>query len=283
MWDFNCALGLWASGLPAPHAAMLLRTLSVLDEWPCMIGALDGAAAHPTKLRRRCDRSLDSFMEWSKRGTQLFAGTVLMAALSTIAVALRFFSRGRILRVLGPTDWFLALTLVGTPAFPRRPVSVPVLMRTMAHTSRSATQFFCIGNTASVGVPISAYQVQYVAILINNLSLVLTKVSVCLLFLDVFLVTSVRKATYVVLVAVILHGTYVTLTNIFFCTPIHNYWDKPFNNNCIDIRVKFNVDNGLNILINFVTLCLPVPAIWPMTLPWRQKLWLLVLFILGFG
>ena len=60
-------------------------------------------------------------MEWSKRGTHLFAYTVVMAVLSTVAVTLRFFSRGRILRVLGPTDWFLAVTLVGTPAaFPPR-------------------------------------------------------------------------------------------------------------------------------------------------------------------
>jgi hypothetical protein len=103
------------------------------------------------------------------------------------------------------------------------------------------------------------------------------------LFLDVFLVSSIRKATYVVLVAVVLHGTYVTLTNIFICTPIHDYWERPWDNVCINRRIKFQVDNGLNIIFNFVMLCLPLPAIWPMTLPWRQKLWLSFLFILGFG
>lgn len=128
-----------------------------------------------------------------------------------------------------------------------------------------------------------ANQIQYFAIIVNNLSLVLTKISVCLLFLDIFLVTSIRKATYVVLVAVILHGTYVTLTNIFICTPIHDYWDSPRNNVCINVRVKFHIDNGLNIIFNFIMLCLPVPAIWPMTLPWRQKAWLFFLFMLGLG
>jgi hypothetical protein len=211
-------------------------------------------------------------MQWSTRGAHLFAFTVVMAALSTVAVTLRFFSRGRILHVLGPTDWFLAVTLL-----------------------------FSIVNTASVvghvahglGWPLSelsveerreSLKIQYFAIIINNLSLVFTKISVALLFLDVFLVTSIRKATYVVLIAVILHGIYVTLTNIFFCTPINDYWDKPFNpaNNCIDPRTKFRIDNALNIVFNFVMLFLPVPAIWPMTLPWRQKLWLFFLFMLGF-
>jgi hypothetical protein len=193
-----------------------------------------------------------------------------MAVLSTVAVALRLFSRGRILRVLGPTDWFIAVTLL-----------------------------FSILNTASVGAhaahglgwPMSeltvdqlrkSLKIQYFAIIVNNLSLVLTKVSVALLFLDVFLVTSIRKATYVVLVAVVLHGIYVTLTNIFICTPINNYWDTP-RKSCIDARIKFNIDNGLNILFNFIMLCLPVPAIWSMTLPWRQKLWLFFLFVLGLG
>ncbi|KAH6842397.1 hypothetical protein B0I37DRAFT_417577 [Chaetomium sp. MPI-CAGE-AT-0009] len=223
-------------------------------------------------------------MQWSTRGAHLFAFTVVMAALSTVAVTLRFLSRGRILHVLGPTDWFLAVTLVGPPALTAGPASL-----------------FSISNTAFVGAHVShglgwplpdlsdeeqrvSLKIQYFAIIINNLSLVLTKISVALLFLDVFLVTSIRKATYVVLIAVILHGIYVTLTNIFFCTPINDYWDKPFNptNKCIDPRTKFRIDNALNIVFNFVMLCLPVPAIWPMTLPWRQKLWLFFLFMLGF-
>jgi hypothetical protein len=52
-------------------------------------------------------------MEWTGRGARAFAFAVVMLLLSVVAVALRFISRGRILRVWGPSDWFIALTLVG--------------------------------------------------------------------------------------------------------------------------------------------------------------------------
>lgn len=52
-------------------------------------------------------------MEWTGRGARAFAFAVVMLLLSVVAVALRFISRGRILRVWGLSDWFIALTLVG--------------------------------------------------------------------------------------------------------------------------------------------------------------------------
>ena len=51
-------------------------------------------------------------MEWTQSGKQVFACAVAQLVVSTIAVALRLISRGRILHILGPTDWFIVLTLV---------------------------------------------------------------------------------------------------------------------------------------------------------------------------
>jgi hypothetical protein len=44
---------------------------------------------------------------------RVLVGIVVLTALASIVVALRFISRGCILHVLGPTDWFIAVTLVG--------------------------------------------------------------------------------------------------------------------------------------------------------------------------
>lgn len=45
----------------------------------------------------------------------LFAFSVVMLLLSTVAVTLRFVCRGYILRVLGLSELFMLLTLVRTP------------------------------------------------------------------------------------------------------------------------------------------------------------------------
>jgi branched-subunit amino acid transport protein AzlD len=51
-------------------------------------------------------------LDWTDRGARVFALAVAQVVVSTIAVALRLVSRGYILRILGPTDWFMVLTLV---------------------------------------------------------------------------------------------------------------------------------------------------------------------------
>ncbi|KAL2143309.1 hypothetical protein VTI28DRAFT_10552 [Corynascus sepedonium] len=210
-------------------------------------------------------------MEWSALGTRLFACSAVMVAVSTLAVALRFISRGRILHVLGPTDWFIAATLV-----------------------------FAIVNTAGVGAHVSrglgtpsseisdeerraALKLQYFLIIVNNLGLILSKISVTLLFLDVFLLTWIRKATYGLLVVVILHGLELTLTNIFVCSPISLYWTNPRHPACGNYILRFIIQSSINVVLNFALLLLPLPLILPLRLPWRQKLWLLVLFCLGFA
>ena len=61
-------------------------------------------------------------MEWTETGTQVLACAVALLLVSATAVTLRLISRGRILHILGPTDWFMALTLVrdsGVGSLPR--------------------------------------------------------------------------------------------------------------------------------------------------------------------
>jgi hypothetical protein len=53
----------------------------------------------------------------------VFMGAVFLAVLSSVAVLLRFISRGRILHILGPTDWFIAVTLVSNTPTPQAGVS----------------------------------------------------------------------------------------------------------------------------------------------------------------
>ena len=52
-------------------------------------------------------------MAWAERGIRAFTLAVVLVVLSTVLVALRFVSRGRILNVLGPSDWFILVNLVG--------------------------------------------------------------------------------------------------------------------------------------------------------------------------
>lgn len=51
-------------------------------------------------------------MEWTQAGVTVVAVAASLFLVSAFAVTLRLISRGRILHILGPTDWFMVLTLV---------------------------------------------------------------------------------------------------------------------------------------------------------------------------
>jgi hypothetical protein len=91
-------------------------------------------------------------MEWTPWGTWLFASSVVMLVLATTAVTLRLISRGRILHVLGPTDWFIVLTLVSPPTQP-----------TPRHTCTNCLavcrllQLVAVLNTVAIGIRMSTY------------------------------------------------------------------------------------------------------------------------------
>ncbi|KAK4182914.1 hypothetical protein QBC35DRAFT_545412 [Podospora australis] len=209
-------------------------------------------------------------MEWTERGAKLFACSVVMVLFAAVAVLSRFISRRYIHRVWGLTDWCIVFTLL-----------------------------FSIANTVGVGLHIShglghhvanlsRYELQqcmkmmWANIIIGSTSLIFTKLSVLLLFLDVFVLPKSRKATYIIIGIVTAYGTYLILSNIFFCTPVNAFWDWSIRpRKCLTDTSKYFVDAACNIALDFIIFCLPIPVVRSITLPWRQKLWLYVAFALG--
>lgn len=119
--------------------------------------------------------------------------------------------------------------------------------------------------------------------LVVNLSVVLTKIAVLLLFLDIFLTAWPRRATYTLIVLTGLFGVWVVVTNIFLCIPIDSFWkpDLP-DRRCFGSRNKKPLADAVGSLVLDVAIfCLPLPMVWPLTLPRRQKAWLYFVFALG--
>jgi len=63
--------------------------------------------------------TVESFrMATSNRPTGIIIAWVVMTALAGVTVALRFYTRRFILRILGPEDWLILVSLVcGPPPF----------------------------------------------------------------------------------------------------------------------------------------------------------------------
>ncbi|EHA49637.1 hypothetical protein MCOR27_003487 [Pyricularia oryzae] len=77
---------------------------------------------------------------------------------------------------------------------------------------------------------------------------------------------------------------YAWCTLIFFCDPVHGYWDKTINPKCYDIKlfVVFGlVHTAVNMFTDVAFALLPIPIIWMLQMKKRTKIYLCIVLSLG--
>ncbi|OBT64340.1 hypothetical protein VE03_06740 [Pseudogymnoascus sp. 23342-1-I1] len=65
------------------------------------------------------------------------------------------------------------------------------------------------------------------------------------------------------------------------CRPLRGYWDKSVEATCINGNVFFIVNQGFNVVMDFVILALPLPIIFNLKRAWQDKVALSGIFALG--
>ena len=129
-----------------------------------------------------------------------------------------------------------------------------------------------------------ALKVTYVAGIVVNTSIALTKLSVLALLLDIFVMFWYRKATFVVTALATCYLVWVLVSNIASCLPIQAFWDRSIPESarwCMPLRPKMLADSSVNAALDIAIFCLPLPVLRTLTLPFKQKLWLSIVFALG--
>ena len=127
-------------------------------------------------------------------------------------------------------------------------------------------------------------QTNWLSILFYALAIYLVKLSFIFLYLNIFdHSTRARIALYLVL-ALVVFATLWNLVIIFTaCIPLDAYWDplKAPKAHCHSPTLYW-VNTGLHAATDYLIFAVPLPKIWGMRLPRRQKVLLMGLFSLGF-
>lgn len=74
------------------------------------------------------------------------------------------------------------------------------------------------------------------------------------------------------------------LVTLFQCTPIHYNSDRfsgPVQDHCLNAKAEILAPASLNTLGDVALLVLPIPTLWNLQMPLKQKLGLVVMFLLG--
>ena len=92
-----------------------------------------------------------------------------------------------------------------------------------------------------------------------------------------------RLGTYFMLGFVNIVGLVLTLINLFQCRPVAAVFDNPTppGANCIDIVALYVSTAPINIITDIAIIFLPMPTLWRMRLPKKQRI--ILVFVFGTG
>lgn len=74
----------------------------------------------------------------------------------------------------------------------------------------------------------------------------------------------------------------VFFADLFQCTPISFFWNKSIlDGTCIDVVTFYFATAGISTFTDLWILIMPMPMVWGLHLPLRQRIIIMVLFALG--
>ncbi|KAK0703682.1 hypothetical protein B0T26DRAFT_864637 [Lasiosphaeria miniovina] len=193
-----------------------------------------------------------------------------MFFLAGVAVALRLYTRGIILRVLGWEDWCICLALV---------------------FSGGNTIGMCLQATTALGRHIWTLTKEemsfflkevYFTILVYNLGLAFVKLSILLLYIRLFAAVYLQRTIYIVLGTVAIVSTWAIGSSAFFCIPVAAFWDPQVTGTCLRKEPRWYAGAALNIFTDIIILALPLFIFRSLRMHMRQKIGLYFVFALGF-
>lgn len=135
------------------------------------------------------------------------------------------------------------------------------------------------------GRPVDAQHLAKLVIINNNLWAVavnVTKASILAQYLRIFSSRITRFCCYALLLLLIPAVCWSVFAGTFLCRPIAKLWKPQLPGECMDPRRYWLSAAGVNIGNDFAVLILPLPAITQLRLPRKQKMCLILMFLLGF-
>ncbi|KAF2729161.1 hypothetical protein EJ04DRAFT_502843 [Polyplosphaeria fusca] len=203
------------------------------------------------------------------RGVQTAIVTSLFAALGTLFVALRLWTRFVVIRAPGWEDWVLI-----------------------------TSWFFATATVITIGIQIpnglgehgkelDLKQVQmlllnlYLSIIMYCASLGLTKLAILMQYRRVFTSPRFQIVCWTVIAIIIAYTVATVTVAIFTCTPISTFWTNDSSGKCIDDFASWFSNAGINIATDIIIIALPMPVIRRLRLAKRQKWLLMGVFALG--
>ena len=131
-----------------------------------------------------------------------------------------------------------------------------------------------------------AHQITFAMEITFNLCQLAIKASLLLLYKAVLTLENRRFRIAWRAAALYVVTLYITtiLATLFQCTPFHYGWDRFYGKgrgHCVNLKAQSISTAVLSTLSDVSLLILPIPILWGLQMPWKRKLGLSCIFLLG--
>ncbi|KAK0714503.1 hypothetical protein B0H67DRAFT_214086 [Lasiosphaeris hirsuta] len=192
-------------------------------------------------------------------------------AIAVVFVALRLYTRLKIVRRVGPADYCVVFSLIFAAG--------------LTGSLLKETQYGMGKHVGDINVPVEfpiMLEAWWFSLLCYTLSLALSKTSICLLYLTIFTLEWARRACYVLLSIVILSNIWATASVFTYTVPLQATWDATVPASYTTSQEVWWAITGFAIGTDLLIFLLPIPLVLPLKLPRRQKAVVVGIFAIGF-
>ena len=112
----------------------------------------------------------------------------------------------------------------------------------------------------------------------------MTKISIHCFYLRVFPSAAFRRITQLIMAICLCWAVASILTTIFQCSPIDaawEGWDSEYGGRCVNINAAAWASTAINLVLDLVTIALPLPQLLRLSLSTKKKIGLCMMFSVG--
>ncbi len=138
--------------------------------------------------------------------------------------------------------------------------------------------------------PTDTKQALFAGEIAYTLAITLTKLSILCFYLSVFpfvVFPALRTMIYATMVVTAASGIAFSLAMVFQCWPVDSFWnfldynERGEEMQCINLNACGWAHGIITILLDLWLMALPMPELLKLTLPWRKKLRVCLMFAMG--
>jgi hypothetical protein len=124
----------------------------------------------------------------------------------------------------------------------------------------------------------------YVNEILYSTEVFTVKICILIFYLRIFPGSTIRRLIWFTIVANIVGLVAFDVATIFQCRPVQHYWegwDGEHKGHCLSINSLVWANAAISIFFDFWMLALPLSQIRPMSLHWKKKLGVSLMFAVG--